>query len=728
MPCPDCGRAFGTRQGLQAHRARVHGHRSEARLYVDGPACGACLTFFGARPRVLVHVRDSPRCLGALRANRRPLDPAEVDRLDAEDREYGAMMRRRGRRLLWASMVACRMPGPLPWHPGGEDGPPPPESAGRPSSVQGAGHGAPAAAGQGEVRRGAPPPSADGEAARRAPAAPAHGPDAMGGDHEAPSQGPRVEGDLDAGAIGDGPADREVCGDHLGPEEPDWRRGAGSLRLGRAPPLRQLIIAHLYCGPRRPGDFQEAAEAFAGAHGVPVTVLSVDILHGTAADLTCKDHLARWRHWCRTGVVAAILGGPPCNTWSRARAAPGGPAMVRSVSALWGLPDLPRQAAAQVEAANCLLLVALLLVADLAVSGGSALIEHPATIWRERLPSIWRLAATRRLASLGCVDVVRIDQCQVGSLAKAPTTLLALRCAPLRALLAELPGQGLCTHRAHQLTLVGRAADGSWKTAQKREYPPAFCSSLARALLPGPLQRHAADAAGPELPEECVPFCVPLAAGVGRGGWRDLDAPALCRGGGQRAGAREKRRADRIAELATDDCLLSGLLDEGRAAAHRRPDGLEDGQPTGSPGSASARGPPEWSRRATSPPAPPGVSCTQGEGPQNPDTGVGGGDGPGHRSSSTPAPPRTCSRGAASSEPASGAPQARSRSPATLPPPAGPGSSGTPAAGPQKPWAGAGGSRGTGGGAGSCPRVGGHTREEVRRPRTAAARGRSPGR
>ena len=42
------------------------------------------------------------------------MEVEEIAQLDAADREYGAAMKKRGRRLLWASVAARRIPGPLP--------------------------------------------------------------------------------------------------------------------------------------------------------------------------------------------------------------------------------------------------------------------------------------------------------------------------------------------------------------------------------------------------------------------------------------------------------------------------------------------------------------------------------------------------------------------------------------------------------------------------------------
>ena len=111
------------------------------------------------------------------------------------------------------------------------------------------------------------------------------------------------------------------------------------------------------------------------------------------------------------------------------------------------------------------------------------------------------------------------------------SALLALRCASLRVLVARRPGRGLCNHRAHEQVLIGRREDGAWRTATKRAYPSPFCSLLANALLCEPLDRYAADAEGPTLPEECSVFQVPLAAGRGGDDSRDLDVAALQAGG-----------------------------------------------------------------------------------------------------------------------------------------------------------------------------------------------------
>ena len=169
------------------------------------------------------------------------------------------------------------------------------------------------------------------------------------------------------------------------------------------------------------------------------------------------------------------------------------------------------------------------------------------------------------------MEVVRVDQCQLGARSKAPTTLLALRCGSLRSLLGAVRGGGLCDHDAHPEVLVGRAPDGTWRTAQKRAYPPRLCSLLAEALLRCPLSRYAKGPPGPELPDKFGPFHVPLGEGSGAEGWRDLDSAALRgvarRGEGQAEGARAKRRLEELLALSADDAILGDLMAQGHVPA-----------------------------------------------------------------------------------------------------------------------------------------------------------------
>ena len=126
--------------------------------------------------------------------------------------------------------------------------------------------------------------------------------------------------------------------DHTGaarPLAPDVRIGVDPDRALRSGRVR---VAHLFSGPRREGDVQQALELEAGRRGLGLDVLSVDILYGDVCDLTDPVRLAQWRSWCRDGTVSAVIGGPPCESWSRARAREGGPAFLRGSTTSGGCP------------------------------------------------------------------------------------------------------------------------------------------------------------------------------------------------------------------------------------------------------------------------------------------------------------------------------------------------------------------------------------------------------
>ena len=112
------------------------------------------------------------------------------------------------------------------------------------------------------------------------------------------------------------------------------------------------LVLHAFSGRRRPGDFQEFLDGILAAHeGVVVHVISVDIIlsatWGDVTDPTCQRF---WYHGVRSKYVIGYLAGPPCETWSQARAVTTddgsedthrqGPRVLRTVQDLWGKPCL----------------------------------------------------------------------------------------------------------------------------------------------------------------------------------------------------------------------------------------------------------------------------------------------------------------------------------------------------------------------------------------------------
>ena len=117
------------------------------------------------------------------------------------------------------------------------------------------------------------------------------------------------------------------------------------LATFEAPPrplrMRASMVVHLCSGPRREGDLVDAIAKEAELHNVNLWVLAVDPVIFRALDLL-SDSFFHWlRGLVKSRVVVAIVGSPPCSTFSRVRHAPGGPRPLRAREhPLDPLPDL----------------------------------------------------------------------------------------------------------------------------------------------------------------------------------------------------------------------------------------------------------------------------------------------------------------------------------------------------------------------------------------------------
>lgn len=253
-----------------------------------------------------------------------------------------------------------------------------------------------------------------------------------------------------------------------------------------------------------------------------------------------------------------MLAGPPCNTWSRVRIVAGGPGLVRSAARLWGDIALTRRDADRVALANRLLGVTFILFAELALAGGSAVVERPEVFWGEGLPSIWRLPLVRHLLLLREVSWISLDQCQFGlDEAKGPTRVLVLRLPTLLGALDAVPGGRFCSHRGH-VPLRGREAGGLWRTARKRAYREPLCRVFAEAFVRELQGVVAGDSGGvPDyrlLPATLQPFLgVPIESEVADCRYADLNGADLRR----RAPLRKARKVLALAELMDSDPWLS---------------------------------------------------------------------------------------------------------------------------------------------------------------------------
>jgi len=210
---------------------------------------------------------------------------------------------------------------------------------------------------------------------------------------------------------------------------------------------RHRYVLHLFAGRRRPGDVEFYMRQRPPVDGVALHIVSLDVvIDDKWGNLLRPGVRTFWLTGIRQGFVVGLISGPPCETWSRARGrtlmgpeqpsggveARRGPRILRDAEHLWGFDCVGLKECKQLIFGNSLLLFTLEAVIALLLSGGSALVEHPACPEPADLASIWRLAVTQFLAAPAEVSLVHLAQGLFGAPSPKPTTLLALRVPDLQ--------------------------------------------------------------------------------------------------------------------------------------------------------------------------------------------------------------------------------------------------------------------------------------------------------
>ncbi|CAL1171631.1 unnamed protein product [Cladocopium goreaui] len=248
-------------------------------------------------------------------------------------------------------------------------------------------------------------------------------------------------------------------------------------------------ILHAFSGRRRQGDFQFFLDSLIGDRpGIVVHTLSVDIIlderWGNVADPEVQSF---WCHAVRQKWVLGFLGGPPCETWSRARehalddpkGRNTGPRVVRTGHCPWGLSSLSLREIRQVFMGNQLMLFSITIMVELYFTGGCGAMEHPAAPKKEESATIWRTPLLELLLSFEAFQLVEFMQGLLGAITAKPTMILALRLPCL--------AQQICRWRivdeVPKGASLGRGSDGNFKTMILKEYPPALCGALASAFM-----------------------------------------------------------------------------------------------------------------------------------------------------------------------------------------------------------------------------------------------------
>ena len=98
-----------------------------------------------------------------------------------------------------------------------------------------------------------------------------------------------------------------------------------AVRAASRGTTRTFVVMHLFAGSRRKGDLEDCLQQAASAAGLSLLMLSVDIADDPRWDLAVPETFVRLRELVSEALVDAVLGGPPCSTWSKLRFRTGGP-------------------------------------------------------------------------------------------------------------------------------------------------------------------------------------------------------------------------------------------------------------------------------------------------------------------------------------------------------------------------------------------------------------------
>ena len=278
------------------------------------------------------------------------------------------------------------------------------------------------------------------------------------------------------------------------------------------------VVLHAYAGRRRVGDIQYYMDLMAEKHpAIILHVISLDIIINSEwGDVSNPQTSQHWLHAIRQQWVVAFIGGPPCETWSRARGkqihyidedgnkcVKAGPRVIRSAQQPWGFGSAALKEIRQLTVGNVLLAFAIQAMLELAAVDGYGLLEHPADPEGEQdAASIWRLEVVRALIAMPHVQLIRVAQGLLGSLSPKPTHLLAL----------NLPGLIFSLHAGRvrkelpTATAIGCTEAGTWRTAPLKEYAPAFCRCIANSLLES-FSKDLADPSVDSLPAHFLARC-----------------------------------------------------------------------------------------------------------------------------------------------------------------------------------------------------------------------------
>lgn len=254
------------------------------------------------------------------------------------------------------------------------------------------------------------------------------------------------------------------------------------------PAQKQRFVLYAYSGHRREGDVVEWTHHFNNIFDYNVVMVTVDVVYeADLCDLRNADSKSLWLKAIRDGRFIAIIGAPPCETWSAARLrailfGDGGPPPLRSLDQPWGIETNTWRQQKQILVANDLLQIWLRMMVAATVTATAFIMEHPApSRYIADAPSVWKLAETHWLSLIPSAKRHLVYQGFFGAKSAKPTVFFVSQLDHFEEVLSRWKDPQ--ANPAQWIQLVGKDQEGAWKTAQAKAYPPRLNAALVEAIF-----------------------------------------------------------------------------------------------------------------------------------------------------------------------------------------------------------------------------------------------------
>ena len=235
------------------------------------------------------------------------------------------------------------------------------------------------------------------------------------------------------------------------------------------------IFVHLFSGPRRDGDLEEWVLRRSAAAGIQLMPVSMDLELGPQYDLRFAKAWSWLFRMAQAQLIGVAFSGFPCRTFSRVRFLPGGPRPLRTRQYPYGVPWLSAAEKKKCQEDTFMAENSAALFSLIGRHGAHGL-ENPQDPGIPPYPSAWLLEEIRSYTSQVWCSAVDVDLCRFDWISRKPTSI--------RGHFRGLERMGLrCNHRGGHAPLMGRLADGTFRTTPAQRYTSAFCAALSQCLV-----------------------------------------------------------------------------------------------------------------------------------------------------------------------------------------------------------------------------------------------------